>query len=87
MPNRLPVPADLQHLIEKRAVTDRRRRERRGADTNTTVGLQSITPPAELSGTADAEAAVEAVPAPTPARRKQADPRNSARRNSDKKKS
>ncbi|MDB5340270.1 MAG: hypothetical protein JWN70_5889 [Planctomycetaceae bacterium] len=29
MPNRLPIPSDLQHLIEKRELNDRRQNSRR----------------------------------------------------------
>lgn len=68
MANRLPLPKDLQHLIEKRETEDRRQQERR----------ETATPADTPAVPAD-----EAAAAKVPARRKKADRRGTGRRKTD----
>lgn len=52
MPKRLPVPPDLQHLIEKRDEPERRRATRRTAEQTTPIPAQAAaqTPADRRSG-------------------------------------
>lgn len=86
MPNRLPVPKELEHLIEKRTVTDRRQGERRAtSESEPSLSQDASTSTEESTGpTAVTGSAAELPPKKAPTRRKQADPRSTARRKSDK---
>ena len=73
MPNELPLPPELHHLIEKREDEDRRVEQRRGK--NSTVGN------VEDDGVGDATTYPEVIPAPE--RRVQEERRDRERRHSD----
>jgi hypothetical protein len=82
MPNELPVPEDLLHLIEKRGVDERRKNPRRTTTAGSTAESTSAAAPTQAAAET-AEAPPNQTPEKSPSRRKQSDPRSSARRNSD----
>ena len=70
MAKRLPIPADLQHLMEKRESADRRAKPRRAKD-------KAVTKPSTVATKVDDATA-------TSTRRKKTDRRTTGRRKSDK---
>jgi hypothetical protein len=78
MPNDLPVPEDLLHLIEKRGVDERRKNPRRTTAASSTADSTPAAAPAQAAAPNAAETSEK-----LPSRRKQPDPRLSSRRKSD----
>lgn len=76
MPNRLPIPKELQHLIEKRQTETRRQKQRRETETAEVADQE------RSSGDGSKTAQVE-VTDDVSARRKKTDRRQAGRRKTD----